>query len=484
MERVELAQAVALVGAVAAPLLLAARTRLALAAGLLGILVAEVGLALALVPDQVEAFTSSAPRIAASLAGLVVLGAVAALFVRFPEIVPAALLAVSAVRVPLTVRGEEAFLLVPLYAVLAAATVALGYRLLRGVPLRPVPLFLALPAGAYVALAATSLLWSDDPREGSIELFFFLFPGAVLLAVLAQATFSAFVARSLAAVLIATSTIAAAIGISQQWTHALYFADDLQTSNAFTSFYRVSSFFNDPSVYGRYVALGIVVLFVLLWLERVRLAVGLPLLGLLSVGLFLSYSQSSFAALFAAILAVVLLAGDRRARLAVAATAAVVVLAGAGIVTAAVRGDSVRQATGDRWGLASRTLPVFRDHPLAGVGIGAQAVASSELEGSRRAEKKNVSHTTPLTVAAELGVLGIAAYLAFLIGAARAGLLALRREPAVGLSLLGSLVLLLVHSLSYSGFFEDPFIWFVVGLAAAFLATPPTGRDELSGLPT
>jgi O-antigen ligase len=475
MERVELAQAVAIVGAVAAPLLLAARTRMAVTVALAGLLAAEIGLALALVPDQVEAFTSSAPRLGATLAGLLALGVLAAVFVRLPELVPAALLLVSAVRVPLTVRGEEAFLLVPIYVVLAASALALLYRLYRGVRLRPLPLFLSLPAGAYVAIAGVSLLWSDDPRAGSIELFFFLFPCTVLVAVLAQALLSPFVCRSLAAALIATAAIAAAIGISQQWTHTLFFADDLQTSNAFTSFYRVSSFFSDPSVYGRYVALGIVVLFVLLWLGRVRAALGLPVLAILCAGLYFSYSQSSFAALFAAVLVVILVASERRARVVVAVAAAVVVLVGAGLVTAAVRGDSVRQATSDRWGLASRTLPVFRDHPLVGVGLGAQAVASSRLEGAHRGETRNVSHTTPLTVAAELGVLGLAAYIAFLVGTARGAVLVLRREPALGLSLLGALVLLLVHSLAYSGFFEDPFIWFVVGLAAAYLTTPDEG---------
>jgi O-Antigen ligase len=480
MERVELAQAVALVGAIAAPLLLAARTRLAFAVGLTGLVAAEVGLAFALVPDQIEAFTSSAPRLAASLVGLLALGALAVLFVRVPELAPAALLLVSGVRVPLTVRGEEAFLLVPLYAVLAASAFALAYRLLRGEGVRPIPLFLSLPAGAYVAVAGLSLLWSDDPREGTIELFFFLFPCTILVAVIAQARLTSLVCRSLAAVLIGSATIAAAIGISQQWTHTLFFADDLQTSNAFTSFYRVSAFFSDPSVYGRYVALGIVVLFVLLWLGRIRPALGLPVLAVLCAGLYFSYSQSSFVALFVAVLVVMLVAGDGRARRAGAATAAVVVLVGAGAMIAAVQGDSVRQVTSDRWGLASRTAPIFYDHPVVGVGIGAQPLASSTLEGARPRETRNVSHTTPLTVAAELGILGLAAYLAFLVGAARGSVLVLRQDPALGLSLLGSLVLLIVHSLAYSGFFEDPFIWFVVGFAAASLAT----AQELNGSET
>jgi hypothetical protein len=480
MERVELAEAAALAGAVAAPLVLLARARLVFAAGVLLLAAAEVGLAFALVPDQISAAVASPARAGASFLGLLALGGLAVLFVRFPASVPAALLATAAVRVELTVRGEEAFLLLPLYGVLAAASLALLYRLGRGASPHPLPLWLAAPTGVYVALAAVSLLWSSDPREGTIDLFFFLFPGTLLVAILGQASLSAAVARSLAAVLLVSSTAAAVLGIWQRWTHSLYFADDLEAENANSAFFRVTSFFSDPSVYGRYVGLGIVVLFVLLWLGRIRPAVGLPLLAVMSVGLYYSYSQSSFAALFAAILVVTVVVGDRPARIAVAATAAVVVLAGAGLVVAAAQDDSVRRATSSRWDLASRTLEVVRDHPAAGVGIGAQAAESTEVEGARRNEERNVSHTTPLTVASELGVLGLAAYAAFLLAAARGTYLSARREPAVGLSLLGALVLLVVHSLAYAGFFEDPFVWMVVGLSAATLGTTAAATEPAS----
>lgn len=480
MERVQLAEAAAVVGAVATPLLLLARTRLHFAVGLALVALAQVGLAFALVPHQLDALASSAPRMAAVVVGLVALAALAAAFARFPAAVPAALLAAAPVRVPVTLRGEEAFLLLPLYAVLAAAALALVYRLSRGVDWRPLPLLLAAPAGAFVALAGISLLWSRDPREGTIDLFFFLFPGAVLVAVLAQSQLSALVYRSLAAVLIASATVMAAIGLWQQWTHTLFFADDLQSANAYTSFFRVTSIFADSSIYGRYVGLGIVVLLVLLWLDRLRPAVGLPLLAVLFAGLYFSYSQSSFAAIFAAVLVVVLLAGDRRTRRIVAATAAAAVIAGAGLVALTAQDESVRRATSGRLDLASLTAPVFFDHPVAGVGIGAQAQASSELEDARARESRNVSHTTPLTVAAELGVLGIAAYLAFLAAALRGSWLALPREPALGLSLLGALTLLLVHSLAYSGFFEDPFTWFALGLAAACLTGPRPGDAATS----
>jgi O-antigen ligase len=262
----------------------------------------------------------------------------------------------------------------------------------------------------------------------------------------------------------------AAIGLWQQWTHTLFFADDLQFANAYTSFFRVTSLFSDSSVYGRYLAVGIAVTLVLLWLERIRVAVGLPVLAVLLAGLYFSYSQSSFVALFAAVLLVGLVAGDRRARLVVAATAVAAILATAAVFAVVTWDESSRRATSGRLPLVSLTLPVFADYPVAGVGIGAQARASSRLEGARERKRRNVSHTTPLTVAAELGLLGLAAYAAFLFGAVRGAFLAMRRTRALGLSLLVAFTVLVVHSLFYSGFFEDPLTWGVLGLTAACLS--------------
>lgn len=478
MERVELAQAAAIAGAVAAPLVLLARARLVFAAGLALAAAAEAGLALALVPDQIGALTRSVPRLALLAVCVAGLAGVAALFARFPAAVPAALLAAAPVRVPIGIGGEEGFLLVPLYGVLAAAVLALGYRLARGVSLRPLPLFVGAPVAGYVAVAGVSLLWSQDPREGAIDLFFFLFPGAVLVAVVAQTLLTGLVSRSVAAVLLVSTAVVAAVGLWQQWTHTLFFADDQQSANAYTSFFRVTSTFGDSSIYGRYVALGIVVVLVLLWLEHLRPLVGLPLMALLLAGLYFSYSQTTYVALFASVVVVALLAGDRRARRVVAVTAAVLVLAGAGLFATTVWDESGRRATSGRTTLVSLTVPVFFDHPVAGVGIGGQPVASSRLEDARERESRNVSHTTPLTVAAELGVLGLATYAAFLAAAAFASFLAMRREQALGLCLLAVLTLLFVHSLSYSGFFEDPFTWLVVGLAAACLATLPVPARE------
>jgi hypothetical protein len=473
MERVELAEAAAVLGALAAPLLLLARTRLVLLAGVALLAAAQVGLALALVPDQLGDLVGSPARLAAAALGLLAVAALAVAFARWPAATPVALLAAAPIRIPVQLGDEEAFLLLPLYAVLAASVLALLLRVFRGVELRPLPLLAAVPAAAFVEIAGLSLLWSRDPHEGAIDLFFYLFPFAALLLVIGQAVLMGVLTRLLAAALVAVTVVLAAIGLWQQWTHTLFFADDLQFANAYTSFFRVTSLFSDSSIYGRYLAVGIAVTLVLIWLERLRLAIGLPVLAVLLAGLYFSYSQSSFVALFTAVLLVGLVAGDRRARLVLATTAAAVILATVAVFAVVTWDESSRRATSGRLPLVELTLPVFADHPVAGVGIGAQPRASSRLEDARERVQRNVSHTTPLTVAAELGLLGLAAYAGFLFAAVRSSFLAMRRDRALGLSLLAVFTILVVHSLAYSGFFEDPLTWGALGLAAASLRLQP-----------
>ena len=302
MERVELAETAALVGALGAPAIILARSRLHIVVALLLLLGAEIGLALALIPDQLELMVRSPARLGAGIAGLLAVAGLAAAFVRLPAALPVALLAVAPIRIPVELAGQEAFLLLPLYAVIGAGGLAFAYRTARGADWRPLPLLLAAPVAGFAGFASLSLLWSRDPRDGAIDVFFFVLPFALLLALVAQTVLTGAVSRALAAVLLAETAVVAALGLWQEWTHTLLFADDLQFANAYTSYFRVTSIFKDSSIYGRFLVLGIVVLVVLLWLGRLRAAFGLPLLGLLLAGLYFSYSQSSFLALFAAVL--------------------------------------------------------------------------------------------------------------------------------------------------------------------------------------
>ena len=128
----------------------------------------------------------------------------------------------------------------------------------------------------------------------------------------------------------------------------------------------------------------------------------------------------------------------------------------------------VRRLTSDRSHLISVTLDTFKKHPLLGVGVGSQPSASEDGNGSARAVKKNASHTTPLTVAAEIGIVGFAAYLAWIAGAVLTLRGAWRRNLTVGLALGSIFFVLVTHSLFYSGFFDDPITWGVLAFAAAY----------------
>ena len=59
-----------------------------------------------------------------------------------------------------------------------------------------------------------------------------------------------------------------------------------------------------------------------------------------------------------------------------------------------------------------------------------------------------------------------------LAAAGRLLVLATRRHRAAGLGLAATFLVLLLHSLFYSGFFEDPITWGVLATAAALLAEP------------
>ncbi len=470
MEFPDAAQAAALLGALGAVLVLLPRDRFLPLAGFVLLGLGTAGLARYLVgDDDLELlFTEREGIVLVAVGALaVVLGAIP--LVRYPAIVPVALLAVAPFRIPVELGAEEAFLLLPLYVVLAASVLALAYRTVRGEPPTSPAFLLALPLAALVAFAGTSYLWTWDERAGAIFLAFFVFPFTAGLAVVARAPLASWLPRALVLTLVALGSLFAAIGIWQAQTRTLFFARDVEVANAYTTFFRVTSLFKDPSLYGRYLVVPIVVLLVVVLLRRGRTIdfVAATVAGaFLFWGLFYSYSQSSFVALFVVTFAVALLGLGRRLRILLVACALVATLAAAAVAADAVNGRSARDVTSGRSRLVNVTLDAFRARPLAGVGIGGQPRASAE-ESGKGSPSRNASHTTPLTVLAELGVVGFALYLWVLAAAAWALWLLTRRDRIFGVGLAAVLLVLVVHSLLYAGFFEDPLTWGVFALVLA-----------------
>ncbi|HEY7599658.1 MAG TPA: O-antigen ligase family protein [Candidatus Limnocylindrales bacterium] len=482
MEHADTAQLAAVGGAIGSVLVLLARGRLPLLAGLVVLAAAQAGLALSLGDASLDKLTSAAGA-AAAVVGLLALGGAAGLLAWRPAWVPVAVLAAAPFRPPLDFSSSNRFLvsiaedgrlgrLLPLYFVLAAAVAALGWRALRGRPVRGLPYVIALPAAAFFAFAFLSLVWADDVEAGTNLLAFFTLPFAALLATVARAEYPDWVPRALATVALGLASLFALVGLWQVATHKLFFyAPNLATSNANTDYFRVTSLFGDPSLYGRHVVLGIGVALSLLAANRWRTWPLIGLIVLMWAGLLFSYSQSSMAALLVVTLVLGLITGDRRVRLAVGGLAALALLAAVAFVARElIDGESLNHITSDRTERVEDTARVVEHNPVAGVGIGGQPRASRELIGSDRPNANFVSHTTPLTVAAELGAIGLALYVWLLAGGARLIELVRRREQALGLALAASFVALFVHALFYSGFLEDPITWLVLGVGAGWLS--------------
>lgn len=475
-----MAEAAALLGAPGVALLVLAASRPALLAGLalalaaMGALAVEGGQA-----DSLGSLLDSPAGIAGLVAALLVLAALAAVLVRWPVAIVPALLAVAPIRPPFASDPDSPILfgfagtgglgrLYPLYVVLGAAILALVWRALRGAGVSRLPRALAIPAAAFLALVVISLLWSDDGRAATADLLFFWLPFAVLFVVVAQAPFTRQSPKLLAVTLVAISAAFAALALWQAATEELVFFNvSLEQANELSALFRVTSAFQDPNHLGRHLVLAIGVVLVAAWLARVSLAGALALVALLGAGLWFTFSQSSLVTLAVVALAVAIAASAGRPRRLLVGTAAVLAAGGALALGALLVAGASDDVTSDRSTLVTDTAAVAARHPVIGVGVSAQPRVTREQESPEASRLQSVSHTTPLTVAAELGVVGLAAFVSLVVGAARVLLDVRRHDRALALGLAAVLLTLLVHSLFYAGLFENPITWGALGVAAA-----------------
>ena len=135
--------------------------------------------------------------------------------------------------------------------------------------------------------------------------------------------------------------------------------------------------------------------------------------------------------------------------------------------------SGLNSVTSDRAGLVGNGLRIAADHPVFGVGTGSFKHAYAERTGLKGEEpKKAASHSTPVTVVAETGVLGLVLLSWLGLAALWPAFRARGRSPAGRAALVAALTLgaIAVHSLFYNAFFEDPTTWALLGLVAVALA--------------
>jgi O-antigen ligase len=479
-------------------------------------------------------------RIAALLAiGAVVVGVLAYVFRRWPLLLPLAIVAALPFRVPLTAGGDTANLLVPLYLVIAAGVLVLlardwtaasmggaegesenGASLPRpqdspsapfaerqgSPPVLRATLWLTRLLAAFVVLYAVQTLYSGDFSKGLQNVCFFLVPFTVAYRLLREVEWDR---RLLTLVLIVIGVEATAfvlVGSVEYLSRSLFWNDQVIRSNEFHTYFRVNSVFWDPNVYGRYLALVIVVAMgALMWAREQRsFALLTVLVGVLWLGLAQTFSQSSFIALLAGLAVLAAIRWSPKWTLAAVAAGAVgavlvVTLAGGKSIDASNLFNRLNVDTSGRANLVSGGLDLFGERPLQGYGSGS-------FQDAYRDHRENkdvpvaVSHTEPVTIAAEQGLLGLVLYVALIVVALwtmTAGI----RGPPVGsaegescgrgklapfsdspsallvgrAAVLAAFVALLVHTMAYAGFFEDPITWVLLAVGASLAA--PTVRE-------
>src|SRR5262249_33106804 len=113
-------------------------------------------------------------------------------------------------------------------------------------------------------------------------------------------------------------------------------------------------------------------------------------------------------------------------------------------------------------------------NPVVGVGVGAFRHHYAALTGLKGKEpKKAASHDTPVTIAAENGLVGLGLF-GWVLVAAFGMLARTRGDPfmrRVVLAVALGLLAIAVHSLFYNHFFEDPTTWCLLGLAGLAYTT-------------
>jgi len=427
--------------------------------------------------------------IVATVVGLVVLVGLTVLFDRRPALLPLAAALTIPFRIPIAVAGTTANLLVPLYLVVGAGALAYAVPRLRAEP----------PARALVAerrphrlewllalalvLYAVQASYSDDFDKALENVVFFYVPFALLFALLARISWSRRLVVQVLGVLVGLALIFAVVGFAEYATRHLFLNPKVIASNQLESYFRVNSLFFDPNIYGRFLAIVMLgVASVLVWARRGRHVAGaIVVLAVLWAGLLLTLSQSSFAAL---LLGLAVLGGLRWSPrgalvvgLAVVAIGAVVVVAAPGALHLELGSSkSADTATSGRYDLVKGGLRLAVHRPLAGYGSGSFSREYRRAEKGSAERAVSASHTIPITVAAEQGLVGLVVYLALLLTALLTLCRGARADP-VRAGIAAAFAALVLHTWSYAAFLEDPLTWALLGLGLALaLAAPPRRR--------
>lgn len=419
-----------------------------------------------------------------------------------------------ALRIPVSADGDRYNLLIPLYCVIGILCIKELWRqspsiISPGIERSGPGKLVEYALGAFVVWATVSLLWTVDIRQAIVFTAMFALPFTALYCIVRSELSRAAAEYRLrelvaacAAVFIGVMFLSAIIGIGQELFGVVWQNPKVIVANALDNNFRTNSIFWDPNMYGRYLVYALVIACVgILPLRRtgnsgdeepeknVKGRLRIPpstvfvVAAVLGLGMWFTYSQSSFLALSGASVLLALMLSSQR----------IVVASIIGVTTCMVIIAPIAESQGvfddpGRKDVATGGLKIAAVSPMYGSGIASfqQAYRDFRFDRGDRGSSLDASHMTPVTVLVELGVLGIGIYSAFLGSIALAGarlhqsLHGVARMHSyasnsselhvtlvrVGVGATAILAVTIVHSMMYASFFEDPIVW----VCAAVLA--------------
>jgi O-antigen ligase len=420
--------------------------------------------------------------VAAVVALAVVIVLAIAVIGRRPALLAALAVIALPFRIPIEAGGQSNNLLVPLYLVVGCGAIALIVDALREEPLAaPVqddayvpksgydePGWVQRLLALYVVLYALQAIYSPSFQQALQQMVFFYVPFSLLFCLLRGIHWTPRLLRTCLMLIAGFAVVFACIGFVEYATRTLFLNPKLIAANDVHPYFTVNSVFFDPDIFGRFLALVMILLAgVLLYHERLREQGGSTvILAILFAGLVLTLSRSSLAALLVGLATLAALRWKAWPVLAAAGTVLVV-----GLVALAISpktfglNQGLNGASSGRSNLVTGGLDLWGDRPLWGWGSGSFV---TEFQRHHRGSSSTVSasHTIPITIAAEQGVIGELAYIALVVVALVALARGARGSP-YRVAVAAAFLALVFHTMLYADFLEDPVTWTLLGVGTA-----------------
>jgi O-antigen ligase len=379
-------------------------------------------------------------------------------------------------RVPIQAGGTTSNLLVPLYFVVACGSIAYlvsvyreeGELIEREGTAESRAGWIERLLALYVVLYAVQAIYSSDFEKAAQQMAFFYVPFSLLFCLLRRLQWSRERLRTCFVLVAALAVLFAGVGFVEYETKTLFLNPKLIAANDVHAYFTVNSVFFDPDIFGRFLALVmILVAGALLYERRTREQIAeVIVLAILWCGLVLTLSRSSLGAL--AVGLVTLAALRWKLWPILAAAGVVVVLGGAAVaITPKTFGlnQGLNNASSGRAGLVTGGSDLFGARPVYGFGSGS-FVTEYRRRHPGSSATVSASHAIPITIAAEQGLIGELAYLALVI-VAIVQLLRGASSDGARAAIAAAFVALVFHTLLYADFLEDPVTWTLLGVGTA-----------------